>query len=176
MMAFKPTANGKVRGLMNIYIDKFLSKDSMIDLHLPNNLVELKLNRLYRCTLCIAKFYKCLIKRYRKSTFTHSCNASSSSFIHGHQIYGKPPEVLVLPQCNCFAYCKSPINHILIANKSSIVKLLKRVQSKLKSMQITVIVDIYSSSNECINWLKKELCKENISNSVGEFVFKKTTM
>ena len=164
MMCFKPTGSGKVRGLLNIFIDKF--GESLFDLQLPNNILELKLTRIYRCTVCIALFYESLAKTFCKSTFTHRCNRSSISFMYGHQIYGKPPEVLQLPQCNCFAYCKSPLKHLLIANKTKIMKLLKRVQSKLKSIQITVIVDIYSASNECINWLTKELRKEDLFNSV----------
>ena len=166
MMAFKPTANGTVRGFINIYVDKFISRESLIDLHHPNNLVELKLIRLYRCTQCIAQFYKCMIKRYRNSSFTRIENRSCVSFIHGHQIFGKPPEVLLLPQCNCFLYCKTPLKHLLISNKAKIMKLLKRIQSETKSMQVTVIVNVYSSSHECINWLKEVLRKENPSNSV----------
>ena len=166
MMALKPIENGKVRGILNIIMDKFISNERLIDLHLPNSVVELKLNRLYRCTVCIAQFFKLLLKSLSKSTFTHSRNRTSISFVNGHQIYGRPPEVLLLPQCNCFAYCKSPLKHLLIANKTKIMKLLKRVQSNLKSIQITVIVDIYSASNECINWLTEELRKEDLCNSV----------
>ena len=165
MMALKPIENGKVRGILNIVMDKFISNERLIDLHLPNSVVELKLNRLYRCTVCIAQFYKLLLKSLSKSTFTHSRNRTSISFVHGHQIYGRPPEVLLLPQCNCFAYCKSPLKHLIIANKTKIMKLLKRVQSELKSIQITVIVGLYSSSIDCINWLKEELIKQDLSNS-----------
>ena len=163
-MCFKPTGNGKVRGLLNMFIDKI--GESLFDLQFPNNILELKLTRIYRCTVCIALFYESLAKTFCKSTFTHRCNRSSISFMYGHQIYGEPPEVLQLPQCNCFAYCKSPLKHLLIANKTKIMKLLKRVQSNLKSIQITVIVDIYSASNECINWLTEELRKEDLCNSV----------
>ena len=46
------------------------------------------------------------------------------------------------------------------------MKLLKRIQSETKSMQVTVIFNVYSSSHECINWLKEVLRKENTSNSV----------
>ena len=46
------------------------------------------------------------------------------------------------------------------------MKLLKRIQSELKSIQITVIVGLYSSSIDCINWLKEELIKQDPSNSV----------
>ena len=56
--------------------------------------------------------------------------------------------------------------HLLIENKTKILKLLKRIQSELKSIQITVIFGLYSSSIECINWLKEELRKEDISNSI----------
>ena len=166
MMALKPIENGKRRGILNIFMDKFISNERLIDLHLPNNVVELKLNRLYRCTVCIAQFYKSLLKSLSKSTFIHSQNRIinySTSFVHGHQIYGKPPEVLLLPQCNCFTYCKSPLQHLLIENKTKILKLLKRIQSELKSIQITVIFGLYSSSIECINWLKEELRKEDLS-------------
>ena len=107
-----------------------------------------------------------MIKRYQNSSFTRIENKSCISFIHGHQIFGKPPEVLLLPQCNCFLYCKTPLKHLLIANKTKIMKLLKRVKSELKSIKITVIVGLYSSSIECINWLKKELRKGDLFNSV----------
>ena len=166
MMALKATENGKVRGLLNICFDKLLSRDRLIDLHLPNNLVELKLNRLYRCTVCIAQFYKALSKSLTKTTFTHRQNRTSVSFIHGHQIYGKPPEVLLLPRCNCFTYCRSPLKHLFITNKTKILKLLRRVQSKIQFVQIIVIINVFSSSNECIKWLSEELKKENLSNSI----------
>ena len=86
--------------------------------------------------------------------------------MHGHQIYGIPPEVLFLPQCTCFLQCISPLKHLFISNKATILKLLRRVESTHKSKQITIIVEFCSSQNACINWLNREIKNENLSSDI----------
>ena len=44
MVAFKPADDGKIRGLINMLIDTFLSRESIINLYFPKHLKNLKLN------------------------------------------------------------------------------------------------------------------------------------
>ena len=102
------------------------------------------------------------LQKFSFTYYTSNINRSSISYKPGHEIIGDLPELLLLPQCNCFAYCKLPLEHLLIANKPAIFALLKRLQLKMKGVKLTLIVDIYSESKKCADWMKKQLKKESI--------------
>ena len=172
MMALKPTEDGKIRGLLNIVYDKILSRELKTDLYFPEHLKELQLTRIYRCTQKISRFYQLMVRHLKKFSFTYytsNINRSSISCKPGHEILGELPELLILPQCKCFTYCKLPLEHLLIANKTSIFALLKRLQLKMIDVKITVIVDIYTESKKCAKWLKEQLEKEKI---ISNFIVK----
>ena len=169
MMALKPTEDGRVRGLLNMLSDKILSRELQIELYFPENLKELQLKRIYRCTQKISRFYKVIVRYLQKFSFTYytsNINRSSISYKPGHEIVGELPELLLLPQCNCFGNCKLPLEHLLIANKVVIFALFKRLKLKIKNDKLTVIVHMNLESKKCVHWLKEELKKESIINYV----------
>ena len=57
MVALKPVQDGS-RGVVTVFFDWLLSREASLDLWLPENLVQLKLSRIYRCTQNITKFYE----------------------------------------------------------------------------------------------------------------------
>ena len=103
MMALKPVED-ESRGIFTALADTILSRETGVDLCFPEDIVQLKLQRIFRCTQNITQFYEMVFKSLNKNFINYSTNVNSSSISYspGHEIYGEPPEILLLPQCNCF--------------------------------------------------------------------------
>ena len=150
MMALKP-------------INDFLhGAGKQIELHFSDDMKNLQLNRVYRCTQSILSFYTTVVKRLNaeSSTIIKFNSFSATSYEPGHEIFGDLPEILLLSQCyQCLSRCDHPLTHNFMefTKKTKILALLKRLQTKLKPMRITVIFDIGFEKQECIGWLIEEL-------------------
>ena len=173
MMVLKPFENSGSRGTFYYLLDKIISRKRAIDLSFPEDIAHLKLSRIYRCTKTIAKLYEEIVTQMNKPPLireNYGINNSSTSYNPGHEIHGDHPEVLLLPKCNCWLYCNNPVEHLLQANKTKIIAMLKRIQSKFTSLEVTVLIDSRRDDQKCVNWLKTELIKEN--DTIGNIVFK----
>ena len=51
------------------------------------------------------------------------------------------------------------MEHLLQANKTKILSMLKRIQSKFTVLEITVVIDTLKDEQKCVNWIKTELKK-----------------
>ena len=140
MMVLKPVDNSGCQGLFSYLIDKIMSRKPGIDLCFPENIAHLQLSRIYRCTKNIAKFYEEIVKHMNKLGLMRDNSINSSSILYspGHEIHGDHPEVLLLPSCNCHFICRNPVEHLLQANKTQILAMLKRIQSKFSISKIKV--------------------------------------
>ena len=128
MMALTPIEEPFSRGLFRMLLDHFLSKNQGVDIQLPDNLSQLKLDRVYRCTQKILKFHEQVADKNNKSQFAYSkTNSSSCIYSPGHEIIGIEPDVAVLPSCGCFYACNEPLQHLLIKHWALIITTLKRV-------------------------------------------------
>ena len=172
MMVLKPVDNSGFKGVYSYLIDKTVSRKTLIDLCLPDDIAHLQLTRIYRCTKKIAEFYEEMVTHVNKPDIgvNHGMNSSSILYSPGHEIHGDHPEVLLVPKCNCFAYCRNPMEHLLQANKTKILSMLKRIQSKCTELEVTVLIDTLKDEQKCVNWIKTELKKEN--NAIGNIVIK----
>ena len=171
MMALKPFENSGGNGLFLYLRDKVVSRKKAIDLRFPNHITNLELSRIYRCTKNIAAFHEKIVSHINKPELvTFGINSSSISYSPGHEIYGDHPEVLLLPRCNCWRYCRNPVEHLLEANKTKILAMLKRMQSKFSVSEITVLIDTSKDEPKCVDWLRTELVKENVT--IGNIAFK----
>ena len=173
MMVLKPIENSVFKGTFSCLLDKIMQRNKSIHLCFPENIAHLQLSRIYRCTKNIAEFYEELVTSINKPSLikeNQGINSSSISYSPGHEIHGDHPEVLLLPRCNCFGDCKNPVEHFLQANKTKILAMLKRIQSKFSISEITVLIDSTSKKQKCVNWLKTELIKEN--STIDNIVFK----
>ena len=173
MMALKPIENAGSKGFFSYLLDKILSRKIGVDLCFPEDIAHLQLSRIYRCTKNIAEFYEAIVTHINKPGLTgidYGFNRSSISYSPGHEIHGDYPEVLLLPKCICFRYCKNPVEHLLQADKTQILAMLKRIQSKFSVSEVTVLIDTLKDQQKCVNWLKAELIKEN--GNIGKIVFK----
>ena len=153
-------------------IDKTLSRKTVVDLCLPDDIAHLQLNRIYRCTKQIAEFYEEMVINLNKPDIgvNYGMNSSSILYSPGHDIHGDLPEVLLLPKCTCFGQCRYPVKHLLQANKTKNFAMLKRIQSKFPTSEVTVLMGTSKQAQECNNWLKTELNKENVT--ITNIVFK----
>ena len=173
MMVLKPVDNSVMKGFYSFLIDKILSRKTVIDLCLPDDIAHLQLSRIYRCTKKIAEFYEEMVTHLNNPDIGVNYGMSSSSILYspGHEIHGDLPEVLLLPKCKCFGQCRYPVKHLLQANDTIILAMLKRIQSKFKTSEVTVLIAGTSKlAQECNNWMKTELNKENVI--VNNIVFK----
>ena len=173
MMVLKPIKNSNYKAIFSYLIDNIMLRKTAIDLYFPENIAHLQLSRIYRCTKNIAEFYEEIVTAMKKPglmTVNDGINSSSISYSPGHEIHGDHPEVLLLPRCNCFNYCRNPVEHILQANETQILAMLKRIQSKFSISKITVLIDTFNDSQKCVNWLRTEMIKENCT--IGNIVFK----
>ena len=173
MMVLKPIENFSTQGLFSYLIEKIMSRKPAIDLCFPENIAHLQLSRIYRCTKNIAEFYEEIVTHMNKPGLnieSFGINSSSISYSPGHEIHGDHPEVLLLPRCNCYGYCKNPVEHLLQANETQILAMLKRIQSKFSISKITVLIDTFKDKQKCVNWLRTEMIKENAT--IGNIVFK----
>ena len=173
MMVLKPISSFSIQGIDAHLVDKIMSRKRAIDLCFPENFAHLQLSRIYRCTKNIVEFYEEIVKHVNINVFNKvnfGINSSSISYSPGHEIHGDYPEVLFLAKCNCYGYCKNPVEELLQANKTKILAMLKRIKSKFSLSEITVLIDIKNDDQKCVNWLRTELMKEN--GTVGNIVFK----
>ena len=140
MMALKPVEElYNTRGIFSAIVDTVLSRRAHFDLCFPENMTQLKLDRLFRCTQNILSFYELIVKHMKRSYFNnHSIyiNSSSTSSLPGHEIYGDIPEILLLPQN---VYGQSLKEVFTTHQCKEIVELIKRVHLKYESQQVTVI-------------------------------------
>ena len=88
MMALKPIEEPFSRGLFKMVYDYLHSNNKGIEISLPENLPQLRLTRIYRCTQNISKFHDHVTKELNKGLFstnklnTSSCtNSPGSEFI-----------------------------------------------------------------------------------------------
>ena len=147
MMALKPIG------------DVSTPTSKQIELHFPADLEHLKLDRVYRCTQTILNFYKKVVERLdTDSNITNFNSDSSTSYNPGHEIYGAPPEILLIPECQLL--------HKEFIYKTRILAFLYRHQKKLKPMRITVIIDFLNGRKMCIDWLTKELEAKGIADTI----------
>ena len=155
MMALKPIVD------FDLFWFGFGAVSASIELHFSDDMENLQLNRVYRCTQFILSFYKTVVKRMKADEYGTTFNSfSATSYEPGHEIFGDLPEILLFPQCyQCLSYCVQPWTHNLMefTKKTKILALLKRLQTKLKPMRITVIIDIRFEKQKCIEWLIEEL-------------------
>ena len=100
MMSFKPVADADInpKGLFKTLVDKILSRDSLIKLSFPEDIPQIDLNKVFRCTQNITKFYEIISNELNDS---YRINHDSSLYTPGHEIHGNTPEVLLIPQCKC---------------------------------------------------------------------------
>ena len=174
MMALKPIINSSFKGFFSYLLENIISRKVAMDLCFPDTIAHMQLSRIYRCTKNIAEFYEEIVTHMNKPGFNfqnYGINSSSISCSPGHEIHGDHPEVLLLPKCNCFVYCRNPAEHLFQANKTKILAMVKRIQSNFSTSEVTVLIDTSKDPQKCVNWLKTET--DIIGN--GEFV-KKTTM
>ena len=171
-MALKPIENSCSKGAFSDFLDKILSRKIAIDLCFPEDIAHLQLSRIHRCTKNITKFFEEIVKHMNEAELTEenqSINSSSIIYSPGHEIHGDHPEVLLLPKCNCFGNCKNPAEHLLQGNKTKILEMIKRIQSKFTTLEVTVLIDTLKDNQKCVNWLKTELKKE--TDIIGNIVF-----
>ena len=149
MIALKPIDDGNIGPFAKIWARLRDGQEMGVNLRFPEEIEHLELFRIYRCTQRISRFYEEIVKKRQDFTEFDSnydgpqINKSSNSYIPGHEILGEPPEVLLLPRCACIHDCSNPKEHLLVANKSKIFALLKRIQTKVNAAdeKITVIID-----------------------------------
>ena len=171
MMALKPIGASGFKGIFAYLLNKMMSRKTAIDLCFPGDIAHLQLGRIYRCTKNIAKLYDEILAHMNKpNQVNYGINSSSISYTPGHEIHGDNPEVLLLPRCNCFDYCKIPVEHLLQANKTKILAMLKRIQSKFKVLEVTILIETLIDNQKCGEWMKRELKKEPFL--IGNIVFK----
>ena len=155
MMALKPIG------------DCLYGSKKLIELHFLDDMENLQLSRVYRCTQSILSFYKTVVKRVRaESVITKFNSFSATSYESGHEIFGDLPEILLFPRCcQCLGFCLEPLTHNLMefTKKTKILAFLERLQTKLKPMRITVIIDIGFEKQECKNWLIEELGEKGMA-------------
>ena len=136
MMALKPTQEISNKGLFNLIYNAWYSIGNALNLNFPENIPHLNLQRIYRCTENIRMFFEVIVKNLNNKYVIYSdecINSNAISFRSGHEIYGATPEILLIPKCNCFGNCKTPLEHLFISHKSKIFAILKRISSTLKS-------------------------------------------
>ena len=171
MMALKPVETSGFKGIFQYLLNKIMSRKQAINLCFPEDIRHLQLSRIYRCTNNITELYEGILAHMNKpNQVNYGINSNSMLYSPGHEIYGDSPEVLILPRCNCFDYCKIPVEHLLQANKTKIHAMLKRIQSKFPTSEVTVLMGTSKQAKECNNWLKTELNKENVT--ITNIVFK----
>ena len=173
MMALKPIENSGFSGIFSNLIDKIISRKIAIDLYFPEDIAHLKLNRIYRCTKNIAEFYEEIVTHVNQPEVTgrnYGINSSSISNSPGHEIHGDRPEVLLLSRCICFGFCKNPVEHLFQANRTKILAMIKRIQSKFTKLEVTVLIETFKDDQKCVNWLKTELKEED--GAISNIVFK----
>ena len=165
MMALKPLEEVNCRGVFSNLIDKILSREKSVKLFFPEDLPHINLKRVYRYTKQISEFNEKIIMCLNQSkwNFSPKINASSASYISGHEIHGEIPEILFLNNCPCKFYCQTPVEHFMIPNKAKIQAILERIQSKVSSA-ITVLIDTSSGSRTCVNWLMEQFNEGRESN------------
>ena len=164
MMALTPIEEPFSRGLFRMLLDHFLSKNQGVDIQLPDNLSQLKLDRVYRCTQKILKFHEQVAEKNNKSQFAYSkTNSSSCIYSPGHEIIGIEPDVAVLPSCGCFYACNKPLEHLLLKHWTLIFETLKRVANSAGDKKATIVIATAKKSLRCVVWVKAELEKHNFT-------------
>ena len=159
MMALTPIEEPFSRGLFRMFLDFYLSKHQGVDIQLPENLSQLKLGRVYRCTQNMLKFQKQVAENNNTSLFAYSkLNSSSCSYSPGHEIIGNKPDLVILPSCGCFYACDDPLEHLFIKYREKIFTTLKSVSStSARENKITIVIATAKKSLLCVEWVKAEL-------------------
>ena len=171
MMALKPVGSSGLIGIFQYLLNKIMSRKTAINLCFPEDIGHLQLSRIYRCTNNITELYEGILDHMNKpNQVNYGINSSSILYSPGHEIHGDKPEVLILPRCNCFDYCKIPVEHLLQANKTKILAMLKRIQSKFTALEVTVLIETLIDNQKCGDWMKRELKKADYS--TGNIVYK----
>ena len=167
MMALKPTQEGSNKGLSNLFYNAWYSNGNALDLNFPENIPNLNLQRIYRCTENIRMFFEVIVKNLNNYVVTSvSINSNAISFRSGHEIYGATPEILFIPKCNCFGNCKTPLEHLFISHKTKIFEILNRISLTLKSKNLVVILTVGPDTQKCVDWLNEELTKKSTLKNV----------
>ena len=173
MMALKPTQEGSNTGIFNLFYNAWYSIGNSLELNFPENIPHLNLQRIYRCTENIRMFFEVIVKNLnnKNGIYAESINSNAISFRSGHEIYGATPEIILLPKCNCFGSCKTPLEHLFIAHKTKIIAILKRISSILKSKNLVVIPTVGPETQKCVDWLNQELSiKSTLKNVEGKTI------
>ena len=171
MMALKPVGSSGLIGIFQYMLNKIMSRKTAINLCFPEDIGHLQLSRIYRCTNNITELYEEIIAHMNKpNQLNYGINSSSILYSPGHEIHGDSPEVLLLPRCDCFDHCKIPVKHLLQANKTKILSMLKRIQSKFTVLEVTVLIETLIDNQKCGDWMKRELKKADYS--IGNIVYK----
>ena len=165
MMALTPIEEPFSRGIYRMLLDFFLSKNQGVDIQLPENLSQLKLDRVYRCTQKVLKFHEQVAERINKSPFAYSkINSSSCNYSSGHEIIGNKPEMVILPTCGCLYPCNDPVEHLLIKHWTKIFETLKGVAvTSASEKKIIMVIATAKKSLKCVEWVKAELEKHNFA-------------
>ena len=58
------------------------------------------------------------------------------------------------------------MNHLFLRHRSQIIAFIMRAQLKNLKTKLTIIVDTFPSSEECITFIKKEVERNNLSSKV----------
>ena len=168
MMALTPIEEPFSRGILRMLLDHFLLKNQGVDIQLPENLSQLKLDRVYRCTQNMLKFHKQVAENNNKSPIAYSkLNSSSCSYSPGHEIIGNKPNLVILPSCGCFFACNDPLGHLLIKHWTKIFATLKSVAIKsARENIVTIVIATAKKSLTCVEWVKAELQRHHFSKKI----------
>ena len=168
MMALKPMQEGSNPGLFNLLYKAWYGKGNAINLNFPENIPHLNLQRIYRCTENIRMFFEVIVDNLNDKHVIYSefINSNAISFRSGHEIYGATPEILFLPKCTCLGNCKTPLEHLFISHKTTILGMIKRISSTLKSKNLVVILLVWPDTQKCVDWLNEELTKKSMLKDV----------
>ena len=133
MLSLKPIDGRDKRGALAVLADTIQFKRPRIDLHLNEDFIHLKLNRIYRFTNNITRFQEEVFKNLGRSLLDDESDSNKTSISKNSvdDIDGDYPEVLLLPQrCGCLFSCEKVFGHFFVEHKTSIIALMKRVQLK----------------------------------------------
>ena len=150
MMALTPIEEPFSRGLLRMLFDQFLLKNQGVDIQLPDNLSQLKLDRVYRCTQNILKIHKQAAENNNESPTAYlKLNSSSCSYSPGHEIIRNKPVLVILPSCGCFFACNDPLEHLVMKHWTKIFETLKRVAiTSARKNIITIVIATSEKKSE----------------------------
>ena len=124
----------------------------------PLCLHRLDLHRVYRCTQAILRWITFVMAEMDAGGYTHPRSFSLPQVQAGHEVVGSLPECLVLPNCSCTSYCRTPLTCLLQPHGVTLMAAVSRLLVEgVQPGDLVILQDSVLQKTECVAWLEAEV-------------------